>query len=108
VFGAVGQAVRERTREIGLRLALGAQPAQLLRALLGRLAMVLGAGAVAGLGGALALSRLLRGSLHGVGPGDPATYLVALASIVAVGTAAAALPARRALAVAPSEAQRDT
>jgi putative ABC transport system permease protein len=108
VFGAVGQAVRERTRELGLRLALGAQPAQLLQALLGRLAMALGAGMVAGLGGSLALSRLLRGSLHGVGPGDPATYLVALASIVAVGTAAAALPARRALAVAPSEALRDS
>jgi putative ABC transport system permease protein len=106
VFGAVGYAVCLRTREIGLRQALGAGPAAIVGAVLGELAVVLVGGAAAGSLGAMALSRFLRGSLHGVGPGDPASHALALGLVAAALVTAAAVPVRRALRVSPLEALR--
>jgi hypothetical protein len=108
VFGAVGYAMRRRTREIGLRRALGARPLQIARALLGEVGVFLAGGATAGALGAVALSRFLRGSLHGVEPDDPATYGVALALIGGAVVVAVALPLRRAFRIDPLEALRDS
>jgi ABC-type antimicrobial peptide transport system permease subunit len=89
-------AVNRRRHEIGVRMAMGARAADVLRLVLGhamRLALV---GAVIGLAAALAASRLLTGLLHGVRPADPGAHAVSLVVVMAAALLAAFLPARRA------------
>ena len=105
-YGLLSYAVRQRTREMGIRMALGAQRKDVLGLVMRdgmRLAML---GTLAGLGGALLLGRFLSGMLFGVGPADPVTYLSVLALILLVALVACFVPARRATRVQPTVALR--
>jgi predicted permease len=101
IYGVVAYVVAQRTREIGIRSALGAQPRELEKLFL-RHGLVLGAvGAVVGLVAAAALARAMSTLLFGVAPLDPLAYLTALAVVVAATTLATYVPARRAAAIDP-------
>jgi len=99
-------AVTQRTREIGVRMALGARPAQALALVARESAAVVGAGLVLGSAGALASARLFAGLLFGVGPADPPALLAAVLVLGAISLAATLVPARRAALVDPAVALR--
>jgi putative ABC transport system permease protein len=106
VFGLISYSVALRTREIGIRIALGAAPAQVLRPML-RQGLILGAGGAAiGLGAALLVARALASFLYGVRATDPLTFLSVTIVLLLVATLATYLPARRALTVDPITALR--
>jgi ABC-type antimicrobial peptide transport system permease subunit len=106
IVGVVAYAASQRTREIGIRMALGARPAHILSVVLRQFSRPVAAGLLVGVVAATALSRLLRGQLYGIGNLDPTAYLGAI-GIFAVTVAVAALwPARRALRVDPMRALR--
>lgn len=101
VFGIVAVHVAQREREMGIRAALGASPGRLKRLVVGGALGPVGAGLLAGLCGAVLLSRYLRPFVYGVEPADPATLaMVAIAFTLVAGTASY-LPARRAARVDP-------
>jgi len=106
IYGVMAYAVAQRTREIGLRMALGAARRQVLSLVLGDAARVTATGLVVGLAGGVALSRLMAGLLYGVAPGDPVTLAAVTALLAAVALAACWLPARRAARVEPTVALR--
>jgi predicted permease len=107
LYGSMAHAMRRRTREIGVRMALGAAPADVLRmALGGGLRLVL-AGVALGLSGALVLTRLASGVLYGVTASDPLTIAAAVLLLAGVALLACWLPARRAARVDPAVALRD-
>jgi putative ABC transport system permease protein len=106
IFGVMSYAVTRRTREIGIRMALGARPAGVLRLVVRQGLVLAGLGLALGLAGALALTRLMRSLLFEVSPGDAATYLAVAVFLTAVAATASGVPARRALAVDPAEALR--
>jgi ABC-type antimicrobial peptide transport system permease subunit len=99
VFGVLMQVVTRRVREIGIRVALGAAPAQIVRLVVGRGALLLAGGIAAGLAGAAALVRFIEGILFGVSPRDPASFTVAACVVGAAALAAAWVPVRRAARV---------
>jgi putative ABC transport system permease protein len=99
--GVVAYAVGRRHKEIGIRMALGARPAQVVRLVTGQGMLAVAAGSVLGLGAALAASRLLAGQLFGVEPRDPWTFGTVTAVLMAVTLFASWLPARRATRVDP-------
>jgi putative ABC transport system permease protein len=101
-YGLVAYAVTQRTHEIGIRIALGAGNADILRLVVGQgIALVL-AGIAIGLGGAALLSRALTNLLFGVQPLDPSVFLLVSAILLAAAIAASYVPARRALRVTPA------
>jgi len=104
IYGVMAYAVSQRTREIGIRMALGAASGRVLRLVLGRALVLTSVAIVLGAIGATALARLLGTLLFGVGPADPATFLAAAAALAAVGALAAYLPARRAARIDPVRA----
>jgi len=104
IYGVLAYSVTERTREIGVRVALGADPGRILTLVLGSGMRVVLVGALLGTGGALALTGLLKSLLFGVKAHDPATFAAVPAVLIAVALAAAYLPARRASRLAPVEA----
>jgi hypothetical protein len=106
IYGVVSYAVLRRTREMGLRLALGAPAPDLVRSVVVRPALLAAAGALAGLAGALALTRQVRGLLYGVDPWDGGVMGSATALLVAIAVAAAWIPARRAVRTDPAETLR--
>jgi putative ABC transport system permease protein len=107
IYGVVSHGVVQRTRELGIRMALGARAQDVLRLVLRQgLAPVL-AGLVLGLVAAAAASRVLRGLLYGVDGTDPATYATVMVFLAAVALAATWLPARRAARADPVEALRN-
>ncbi len=106
LYGLMAAVVREQTREIGVRMALGATPAQLRRAVLGAALGVTSVGAVVGLAAALLSSRFLTALLFQVSPTDPITLAVVCVLLVGVGCGAAYVPARRATKVDPMVALR--
>jgi putative ABC transport system permease protein len=106
IYGVLAYAVGQRTQEFGVRLALGAQPRDILRLVLGRGILLTALGIVIGVAGAMALSRYLRGMLFELTPLDPATYLTVILLFAAVALLAAYLPARRATRVDPAVALR--
>jgi putative ABC transport system permease protein len=107
IYGVIAYAVSERTLEIGIRLALGA-PARELKAMFVREGAALaGVGVAAGLGGSVALTRLMSSLLFGVSPLDPVTYATVTLILVAVAVLAAYLPARRSLRIDPVEVLRN-
>lgn len=106
LYGAVAYGVAQRTREIGIRMALGATRGSVLRLVLGQGMRGVAIGLVAGIGGALIVSRLLRASLFGVSGSDLISYGVACLLLSATAAIAALIPARRASLVNPMEALR--
>jgi ABC-type antimicrobial peptide transport system permease subunit len=106
IYGVIAYSVAGRTRELGLRIALGARPGGVLRLVFGQGFTIVGAGLVTGAAGAVAATRVLRAQLYEVTPADPVTLLAALAVLTAAATAAIWLPARRAARIAPMEALR--
>ncbi|MGE0354147.1 MAG: ABC transporter permease [Gemmatimonadales bacterium] len=106
VYGVLSYIVAERTREIGVRMALGAQAGQVLRMVVAQGARVVGAGAVIGIAVALASTRALGGLLYGVAAFDLPTFAATSTSLVAVGLLASYMPARRASNVDPIESLR--
>jgi putative ABC transport system permease protein len=106
IFGLMYQTVARRTHEIGVRMALGAHSADVVRMVLRHGLLLTGAGIVLGVVGALALSRVVRGLLFGVGPADPVSYLVAVLLLGGAALVACWLPARRATRVDPLVALR--
>jgi predicted permease len=106
LFGVLAYMVAQRTRELGLRLALGATPRQLRAVVLKQVALLLSIGLPVGLGLALLLGRAAQGVLFGLSGNEPAVFAVAVLVIGAVVLAAGYFPARRASSVAPMEALR--
>lgn len=106
LYGVMSYSVARRTREIGIRMALGAERSDLLRMIIGqglRLAMT---GVGLGLMGAFALTRAIESLLHGVSASDPTTYLVVVLLLTGVASLACFIPARRAMKVDPITALR--
>ncbi|MDF2774718.1 MAG: permease, partial [Geminicoccaceae bacterium] len=106
LYGLISYAVVQRTREFGVRMALGATAGDISAAVLRRGAVVAGAGIALGVPGALVLTRALRGMLYGVGTADPVTYVGACCVLGVVALLASYLPARRAMRVEPTVALR--
>jgi hypothetical protein len=106
LYAVIAYSVTQRTREIGLRMALGAQRQQVSRLILKRGLVQLAAGLTLGLAGALSLSRVLRGALVQITPADPVTFTAITMLLTAVSIAACLLPARRATRVDPVAALR--
>ncbi|HYS11140.1 MAG TPA: ABC transporter permease [Myxococcales bacterium] len=107
LYGVLAYTVAQRTREIGVRMALGARPAQAIALVARESAMVVGAGLAVGVVGALITARLIAGLLFEVGPADPLALLAALLVLGAVALAATLVPARRAALVDPAVALRE-
>ena len=106
LYGVLAFEVARRTREIGIRMALGARPAMVLRMVMRRGLAAAGTGLALGLAGGAMLTRVLRAMLYGVTPGDPVTFVAAALVIVGATLVASWLPARRAMRVDPVIALR--
>ncbi|HEV2224976.1 MAG TPA: ABC transporter permease [Candidatus Acidoferrales bacterium] len=106
VYGVISYAAAQRTHEIGIRLALGAQPMQILKMIFRQGFVIVGAGVLAGILGAVAMARLVDNLLFGVPPGDLVTYVTATALLAVVALLACYIPARRAMRVDPMVALR--
>jgi predicted lysophospholipase L1 biosynthesis ABC-type transport system permease subunit len=106
VYGIMAYAVSRRTREIGIRMALGAAPSQVLRVVLNRTAVLLAIGTALGLAMSLAAGKFFGQILYGVSPRDPLTYASAIGLMAAVAFVACWVPARRAIRVDPLTALR--
>jgi predicted permease len=107
LFGVMSFLVAQRTREIGVRMALGATPRQILQMMLGQAARWTGAGITIGVAGSFAVSGLLRSLLFGVEPADPPALAGAVALLGALALLAAAIPAARAARLDPMETLRE-
>ncbi|HEY4307595.1 MAG TPA: ABC transporter permease [Gemmatimonadaceae bacterium] len=106
LFGVMSSAVRQRTREIGIRMALGATEARVRKSVLGEAMVIIGSGTIVGLIGALIATQLLRSQLFEVGAADPLSFGAACVALAVVGLAAAYLPARHATKIDPARALR--
>ena len=101
IYGVLSYVVSRRTREIGIRVAIGADRRRVLRMVLGSGFALAAAGIAIGMAAALLMTRLLRGLLHGVSPFDPATFIAVAGCLAAVALAASLAPAWRATRVDP-------
>jgi ABC-type antimicrobial peptide transport system permease subunit len=106
MFGVFAFWVEQRTREIGVRMALGARPIQVIRLVLGASSRSVIVGLILGFAGAVAAGRLLERFLYGVSPLDPVAYLSVALVLAAAGLSATYLPARRATKIDPMTALR--
>ena len=106
IYGVMAYTVAQRTREIGIRVALGAQRRDIFGSVMGRSAVVIGAGVMAGLAGAYGVTRVLEKLLFEVKATDPATFVLVTAVLVAIALVATYVPARRATRVDPMVALR--
>jgi ABC-type antimicrobial peptide transport system permease subunit len=106
IFGVVSYVVGQRTPEIGIRMALGADRTHVIGMVMGQGVLLTVAGVALGLAGAAGLTRFLSTLLYGVQPTDPMTFAAAAAVLAAVSLTACALPARRASRVDPTVALR--
>jgi predicted permease len=106
IYGLMAYAVTQRRREIGVRMALGAERRDVLRLVLMRALRIVAAGLIAGLAGAVGVTRVLQRFLFGVTPTDPVAFTAVTLLLMAVGLMAAWLPARRATRIDPCAALR--
>ncbi len=107
VYGVVSFDVRQRTREIGVRMALGAAGARVVRMLVRQSTVVIAVGVAVGIAGSLAGGRYVRSLLYGVAPSDPLSLAIASTLLLLVAAAAAAIPAWRAQRIDPAIVLRD-
>jgi predicted permease len=107
VYGVLSFTVARRTREIGIRIAMGAERAAVLRMIVLQSTKISALGVLAGMSSALAMTRVVKTLLYGVGAADPKTYVMAAAGAITVSIAAALIPAWRAMRVDPIAALRD-
>jgi predicted permease len=107
IYGVVSHTAQQRTREFGIRLALGAESRSVLGLVVRQGLLVAVIGASLGLAGALAMGGVLRAQLFGVEPGDPATLAAVGAGLIAVALLACYLPARRAVKISPASVLRE-
>jgi predicted permease len=108
IFGVMSYSVAQRAKEISIRMALGARAGQVLATIVGRAVALAAAGAVLGLGGALALGRVIENQLFGVTLFDPLTVAGVVLLLVGCAAAASFLPARRAAGLDPASALRES
>ena len=106
LYGVLSQIVGQRRREIGIRMALGADRALILRMMLRRGLVLIGIGLGVGLLASLAAQQSLKSFLYGVSPMDVSTYVTVSGVLIAVGMLAAFIPARRAASIEPTQALR--
>jgi len=106
VFGVVAYTAAQRTREIGIRMALGAERRDVLRLVLGRGMGLVGCGVAAGMGGAWGLERLMNRLLYGTIQGNAAVFLATSGFLAGLGLWACYVPARRAMQLDPTVALR--
>jgi hypothetical protein len=106
IYGVMAYAISRRTREIGIRMAIGASQGQVLAIVARRAVLLIGSGTLAGLAVALAAGRFLGSILYGVRPGDPLTLGIVLAMMLAIAALACWIPARRAIRINPVTALR--
>jgi putative ABC transport system permease protein len=108
IYGVISYSVARRSHEIGIRMALGAHPTNIIRLILRQGLLFLGIGVAIGVGGALALTRFLSSFLYGVRPTDPLTFVGVVIILTGIGLLASYIPARRAVMVDPlSELRSD-
>ena len=107
LYGVLSQLVASRRREIGVRMALGARPAQIFSSIASQAATIIGTGIVLGIAGALALSRIMGTLVFDVTAHDPLTFALAPIVLAVVAAAATIVPARRAARVDPIHALRE-
>jgi putative ABC transport system permease protein len=106
IYGVISYSVTQRTQEIGIRMALGAERGLVMRMVVGQAMALAGVGVVTGGAGAWVLTRLMQKLLFGVEPSDPLTFAVVAAVLAVVAAIAASVPARRATRVDPVIALR--
>jgi putative ABC transport system permease protein len=106
IYGVISYSVSQRTRELGIRMALGAGRLQVLRMVLQHSLGLVLAGVTVGVAGSLLLTRLMSGMLFRTAPADPFTFTAVVLVLVLVGLIAGYLPARRAISIEPVEALR--
>jgi ABC-type antimicrobial peptide transport system permease subunit len=106
IYGVISYAVSQRRREIGIRVALGAEPGALRRLFVRYGLALAGAGTLIGLAAAAGLTRLMKSVLFGISPVDPLTYTAVPLVLIAATVLASYLPARQAAAVDPAETLR--
>jgi predicted permease len=106
IYGVMAYTVAQRTREIGIRVALGASGSRVLRVVVIRALVLIAAGLVLGVGGAIGLTRFLASELVDVSPTDPATFALVTVVVTVVAIVASLVPTRRALRVDPAIALR--
>jgi ABC-type antimicrobial peptide transport system permease subunit len=106
LYGVLATTVVQRTGEIGVRMALGASVADVLRLVIGEAARMAGIGIAAGVAAAIGLTRLMASLLFGVGPRDPRTFVAVAASLFAIALTAALVPAWRAARIDPAACLR--
>ena len=106
IYAVLAYSVGQRTKEIGVRVALGAQPKDILRGVAGQGMKLAGLGVAIGIAGSLAISRVIAGLLFGVSATDAPTLAAAVAVLLIVAAAACYIPARRAMRVDPMVALR--
>jgi predicted permease len=107
LYGVMSYDVTQRRNEIGIRMALGAEPGRVLRMVMGEVALLIAIGLTVGLGAALAATRLVAGFLYGVTPNDPLTLSLAVALLAGVASLAGYLQARRASHLEPLTTLRE-
>ena len=108
IAGVLAFSVSARTNEIGIRMSLGASPGRVQRMIIGEGGVLLVLGLVLGAAGALAAAGVLRGLLFGIEPHDPATFVVVVVMMAAIGVLACWIPARRAARIDPAAIMRST
>jgi putative ABC transport system permease protein len=107
LYGVMSYNVTRRRNEIGIRMALGAEPGRVLRMVMAEVALLIGIGVMVGLGIALAAARFVAGFLYGLTPSDPLTFSLAVALLTGAASLAGYLQARRASRLEPLTALRE-
>jgi len=106
IYGVISYSVAQRNKEIGIRMALGASPDDILRWIVRQAMLLAAAGVAIGLAGHFALSRVMRSFLYGTSPSDTSSWLAAAAILALTAAAASYIPARRAMRGDPVKALR--